>query len=201
MESMNQHLSNLGFTVFEVVEASTLFSSMKYPFPGAPGTSREEQLLWEERKMRLQMSLEDLFVQIGESSSNKVVILCDRGVLDSKHFVGADDFKDILSNAGWSEEVFLNRYDLVVHITSAAVGQPDIYEKYKANNPARWETVEQAAEQDVGLKACWMGHRHHRTVDNSTDFDTKIANAVETITGHLGVQVQTKHKVRGLARH
>jgi hypothetical protein len=159
------------------------FKEMGYPFPFVEGTTEEDQLLWEERKIKMQIHMEDTFASFGETNRQKTVILCDRGVVDSKYFVGADNFADIISHNGWSEESLLNRYDLVVHVTSTAVGLPEVYEQQKANNPARWETVEQAAAQDTGLKSCWMSHRHHHTLDNSTNFDQKIQSATDVISG------------------
>lgn len=68
LSTVEQHLKDLGFNVYIVPEASTMLKTSGYGFPGEPGTSRATQLAWEERKMRLQIMLEDLFAQIGSQS-------------------------------------------------------------------------------------------------------------------------------------
>lgn len=65
LSTVEQHLKDLGYSVYIVPEASTMLKTSGYGFPGEPGTSRAIQLAWEERKMRLQIMLEDLFVQLG----------------------------------------------------------------------------------------------------------------------------------------
>ena len=50
------------------------------------------------------------------------MILCDRGVLDSKCFCDAEDFQELMHTNGWTEEYLLERYSLVLHMTTAAIG-------------------------------------------------------------------------------
>lgn len=148
--------------------------------------------------MRLQIALEDLFVQLGTSTGEKTVILNDRGLLDSKFFAGEEDFADILFNNNWSEEQLLGRYDLVIHLVTAALGAETFYTT--EGNVARWETPAQAAEQDNALKSCWMGHRHHYTVDNSDTFTKKIRKATKIICEEIGVEKPSPHKMTFLLK-
>eukprot|EP00935_MAST-01C_sp_MAST-1C-sp1_P000284 g284.t1 len=187
---IENHLQELGFTVFMVPEASTLLKTSGCGFPVS--ASKEVQLAWEESKMRLQIALEDLFTQLAENAGGKVVILNDRGLMDSKFFAGDEDFEDILTNNGWTEELLLDRYDMVIHLVSAAIGAEAFYTT--EGNVARWETPEQAAQQDNALKLVWMGHRHHFTVDNAVDFNQKIRNATEIICGQIGVAAPGQYK-------
>ena len=78
LSSVEQHLTELGYHVYIVPEASTMLKTSGYGFPGAPGTSRAVQLAWEEQKMRLQIMLEDMFVQIGWWNNWKIVDICRR---------------------------------------------------------------------------------------------------------------------------
>jgi hypothetical protein len=193
---IENHLQELGYTVYMVPEASTLLKISGCGFPVS--ASREIQLAWEESKMRLQIALEDLFVQLSSASGEKTVILNDRGLLDSKFFAGEEDFADILFNNHWSEETLLGRYDLVIHLVTAAIGAETFYTT--EGNVARWETPAQAAEQDNALKSCWMGHRHHYTVDNSDTFQKKVRKATKIICEEIGVAKPSAYKITFLLK-
>ena len=64
---------------------------------------------------------------------------------------------NILQETGWSENFVCNeRYDLVVHLVTAAIGA----EKYYTleNNQARWENLDQAKKIDgITARSC-MSH-------------------------------------------
>ena len=56
----------------------------------------------------------------------------------------------------------------------------------KANNAARRETPEQAAELDRKIRRGWVGHSNVVIIDNSTDFNTKmerVSNAIFDLVG------------------
>ena len=64
---------------------------------------------------------------------------------------------NILQETGWSENFVCNeRYDLVVHLVTAAIGA----EKYYTleNNQARWENLDQAKKIDGITARSWMSH-------------------------------------------
>jgi hypothetical protein len=43
-----------------------------------------------------------------------------------------------------------------------------------SNNTARKETIEEAAALDFKLISSWVGHKHLKIFDNSTDFQGKV---------------------------
>lgn len=53
------------------------------------------------------------------------------------------------------------------------------------NNPARLETVDEAAAADQRTLKAWLGHPHLRVVDNSTDFKGKLDRLLEHIDHSL----------------
>ena len=52
--------------------------------------------------MKLQMNLEDIFVEIAQSSDQPTIILCDRGVMDGSAYTSENVWQAILDETGWS---------------------------------------------------------------------------------------------------
>ena len=94
------------------------------------------------------------------------------------------DFSTVLSSLGCNEVELRDRYDAVFHLVTAAKGAEQFYTT--ANNAARTETVEQAAELDDKLIAAWTGHPHLRIIDNSGGFEHKLKKLIGEIAAFLG---------------
>ena len=79
------------------------------------------------------------------------------------------------------ESDLVERYDLVIHLVTAADGAIEFYTT--ENNATRTETPEQALENDRRVKEAWKSiHPNHVIVDNSAkDFKAKIARATEYV--------------------
>ena len=75
-------------------------------------------------------------------------------------------------------------YDAVFHLVTAAKGAQEFYTT--ANNSARTETVEEAAELDDKLISAWTGHPHFRVIDNTTTFEDKMKKLIAEIASFLG---------------
>ena len=71
----------------------------------------------------------------------------------------------------------IDRYDLILHLVTAAKGAEKDY-VLKHNNR---ENLEEARILDVKLEDCWRGHPYHRVIDNSTDFNGKLERVNEQI--------------------
>lgn len=67
--------------------------------------------------------------------------MCDRGVCDNFAYCSPQNKINILQETGWSENFVCNeRYDLVVHLVTAAIGAEKHYTL--ENNEARWENLD-----------------------------------------------------------
>ncbi len=110
---------------------------------------------------------------------DKVVILCDRGLIDNKSYVSEERFQEILSNFSLDEPNVKSRYNAVFHLVTAANGAEEFYTL--SNNSARTETAEEARNLDMlGIKN-WTGHPHFHVIDNSTDFNGKMKRLMDCI--------------------
>jgi len=74
--------------------------------------------------------------------NGKVLIVCDRGMLDSKAYLSELDFQYLVKNIGVSEIELRDNYDAVFHLVSAAKGAESFYTL--ENNKARMENVKEA---------------------------------------------------------
>lgn len=132
----------------------------------------------------LQIEKEKLFEEGAKKLPNeKILIVCDRGLLDNKAYMPKRDFDYLLKTKKISEVKLRDSYDAVFHLVTAAKGAKKYY---NLDNAARTETVEEAAKIDDSLIASWTGHPHFRIIDNSTDFETKMKRLLKEISNVLG---------------
>ena len=135
--------------------------------------------------MRLQLEKEKIFLDSAlNMSQEKVLIVCDRGMLDNKSYMTDEGFQIALKELGFSEIELRDNYDAVFHLITAANGAEEFYTT--ANNTARTETPEEARVIDEKLISAWTGHPHLRVIDNSTSFDCKIRRLIKEIASFLG---------------
>lgn len=109
--------------------------------------------------MKLQMNLEDIFLEISQSSETPTVILCDRGVMDGSAYCDENVWQAILDETGWSTiHLRDRRYEAVIHMVTAADGAQTFYTS--VNNQARYENIPEAVALDKRLINAWVGHPH-----------------------------------------
>lgn len=150
-------------------------------------------------QMQLQMEKEKIFESAAQSmNKDKILIVCDRGTLDNKAYMSADEFQKVLDHFGTNEIESRDQYDAVFHLVTAAKGAEEFYTT--ANNSARTETVEEAVKMDDLLIQAWTGHPHLRIIDNSVDFETKMKNLIAEITSFLGepepLEIERKYLIQ-----
>jgi CYTH domain-containing protein/thymidylate kinase len=117
------------------------------------------------------------------TSETRKVLLCDRGALDGVAYVGRHALDIAAATKGLALDTLIQRYDLVIHLVSAACGAASFYTT--ANNAARMETVEEAAVVDGKTQTAWLGHPHFTVIDNSTDFVGKVRRALRALARKL----------------
>ena len=113
-----------------------------------------------------------------------VVILYDRGLIDAKAYMKAEDFEEDLKTHGLDEKEVRSRYTAVFHLVTAANGAEEAYLK-AMNNSARLETPEQARKRDIDTLNVWKGQKNHHIIDNSTDFEGKMERLLDAVLSYL----------------
>lgn len=180
MSWIQSNFTKLGYTVLFVPETATELITGGVT-PWTCGTNADYQKC----QMKLQLEKERIFEQ-GASTMpvEKVLIVCDRGTLDNKAYMSALDFATVISSLSCNEVELRDSYDAVFHLVTAAKGAEQFYTT--ANNAARTETVEQAAELDDKLIVAWTGHPHLRIIDNAAGFEEKLKKLIAEIAAFLG---------------
>lgn len=150
----------------------------------APWTCKSN-IDYQKCQVELQITKEKLFRQAASAmEKEKILIVCDRGIMDNKAYMKDDEFHEVLKALHGTETAWRDSYDAVFHLVTAANGAEAFYSN--ANNAARYESVEEAVALDDRLIASWTGHRHLRIIDNSTDFEGKMRRLEAEIASFLG---------------
>ena len=177
---ISNYFSKRGYTVLFVPETATELISNGVA-PWTCGTNYEYQTF----QARLQHVKEQVLEEAAKTmKSDKILIVCDRGMLDNKAYMKEAEFKRLLKEMGTNETKERDSYDAVFHLVSAAKGKEDVYTL--ANNAARTENVEQARALDDKIISAWTGHPHFRIIDNSTEFEEKLERLLKEIASFLG---------------
>lgn len=178
-----EHFSGMGWQVYTVPEAATLFTQSGVNFL----TTDKELFVESERQlMEFQIELEDRIERIAQHCNKPVLIVCDRGTMDLKAYMSGELWSDLLSAIGKSVvELRDARYAAVIHMATAAKGAERFYTL--GNNAARSETPEQARAIDDSLVWAWTGHPHLRVVGNDCTFEEKMTRVLKEISQVLGV--------------
>lgn len=104
-------------------------------------------------------------------------LICDRGLADGAAYLSNGDLAAwcaTLSDLNFTPQDVLSRYDVVVHLESLAIGDPERYEKIANNNSSRRENVEQAREVEEKIKRAWSGHPNWIFVPSNQDLLSKL---------------------------
>lgn len=124
-----------------------------------------------------QKELEDLISQ----ESQKSLIVCDRGSLDSIAY-WPDDEKHFFQTFSSTKEAELSRYDWVLHLDTASV------DFYDSSNPIRTETFQEAQVLNEKVKKAWEGHPRRVIITQNKDFLSKISTSLSVILAIMAHQ-------------
>ena len=179
MNWIQNHFQKYGYKVIFVPETATeLITSGITPWEAKTNIDFESVLF------DLQLAKEKFYEEGARKLPNeKVLMVFDRGILDNKAYMPKKDFDYLLKSKKLSEVKLRDSYDAVFNLVTAAKGAKKYY---NLDNPARTDTIEEAAKLDDALIASWTGHPHFRIIDNSTDFESKLKRLLKEISSFLG---------------
>ena len=179
LSRIEKHFTGLGYHVIFVNETATeMMSSGTAPWIG-------ENVNFQNALMHLQQYKEHTYTEWAYHLDNeKVLLVCDRGLLDNKAYMTDDEFAFILAVMETNEIELRDNYDAVFHLVTAANGAEEFYTT--SNNETRIESIEQAIVLDNKIINAWTGHPHFRVIDNNRDFELKIARLISEIADFLG---------------
>jgi len=174
LEHIELYLKKKGYVVYIVNETATeLINSGIKPF----GDNAVDMVSFQDIIFQYQIQKEVLVDEVCKkfNDDKEIVILYDRSLMDNKAYINQLDFDKLLLKYNLSEEVILNRYDLVIHLESAANGKWYT----KENNKARYEDREIAIEMDDKIYDAWSKHDNLIRVINYENFKDKQDKILE----------------------
>lgn len=189
--SFTKALTSRGMDVYAIPETPTIVMNAGFPYPGLEGT---EELLMEFElaiaHTQLQMENSAARLAIARDTLQRKrpgVIFYDRGLLDMKAYLNEAQWAKLLELLSLTEAQVQARYDLVIHLQTAAIGAEKFYTT--ANNAARTEGLEEARVNDARVKEAWAGHPNWHHVPNrpSGGFETKVAEATAAVLQLVGL--------------
>lgn len=183
-----EHFSSLGYKVFTIPEVPTMFTQA-----GMNYLTSNKDFFFEGEKATLQtqLHLEDSFYKMAQTLEQPVLIICDRGVMDISAYLSPEQWKEIISQVGYTQTQLRDeRYDAVLHLVSAADGAEQFYTT--SNNAQRLEQADEkglqiARELDKKVIEAWTGHSHLRVINNHEDFNNKLNRVLKEISNVLGI--------------
>ncbi|MBO7673842.1 MAG: ATP-binding protein [Atopobiaceae bacterium] len=180
LASIRTQFSKLGYKVITLPEPATeLIGNGVTPWECS---SAEE---YQRCQMEIQLVREDMYLRAAQGMrEDRILIVCDRGMLDNKCYMSADEFDRVIADLGYTEDELCRRYDAVFHLVSAAKGAEEYYGT--ASNGVRYESLEEAAALDDRFIEAWSCHPYLRTIGNETDFGDKLRRLDREIASFLG---------------
>ncbi|EGR27902.1 hypothetical protein IMG5_186910 [Ichthyophthirius multifiliis] len=191
---IQEKMREYGFQVFIVPEAATLIANGggmlcmdKY--------NKTQQIAFQTNLLKLQIRLENVMVSIANLTKKNSIILCDRGLMDGSAYMDSQDWKQMLDMNSLNEVLMRDdRYDLVLHLVTAAVGAKQFYNQ---RNSARHETVEEAERIDQRTQQAWLGHPNHQIIDNNAkNFEEKLQKMLKLVKKCVGIEASEKKYTR-----
>jgi len=184
---LRSRMEALGFTVYTLPETATLMFNA-----GCTGEVLcDSPELWQTKLLELMLQMEDSLTTIAARQAvlrnRPSIVFCDRGALDAKAYCSSDEeWLRILERLGYAEgELRDNRYDAVIHMTTAADGAEEFYTT--ENNGARTETAEEARALDKRVLKGWLGHDHlHICTNKGVSFEAKVRQAAGHVARLVG---------------
>ena len=180
------------FNVYTVPEMATMtFSSGVTILP--ENFTPEMHKVFTTSICQMQIHLENYFETIAKTQRKKTLIITDRGVCDNFVYCSTENKHKILEDEKWSMDYVSNgRYDMVIHMVTAANGAEEHYTL--DNNSARWESRQQAIENDIKGQKEWMHHHNFVLIDNSCKgFEAKIQRVLKSVANISGAKTQHKY--------
>ncbi len=156
-----QQLSQIGIKTFIVPEARTVLNKGGFVM-NDKGMNPERQVKLHINLMRTQMALEDVLTDIAGDffPDDRVVILCDRGVMDSQAYMSPTSWQALLDETGWTNTQLRDkRYDQVLDLVTSADGAEEFF---VANDKDLSEDSDEAFKIDRKIRLAWIGHPAYR---------------------------------------
>ncbi len=192
---LTEELTQKGVHVITMPEAATLcIMGGIHPMHDHVGVSTGQRAI-----MRTCRALQNIWTEAANSliTDRPVVVIMDRGVADSMAYTPEGMYHELLAELGTNHGEILHEMDCVIHLVTAAEGALQFY---SLNNPARYETAEQAIATDHRTREVWNGTPHYSLIDNSGTLEDKKARTLDVVLNAIGLPAHVEKEAKILVR-
>lgn len=179
---VKEDLENLGYYVLLLNECATeLINGGIKPF----GDNAISVFDFQNEVMNLQLYKEKRYLDIIEKLpvETKCVLLIDRGIIDSKAYLGEELFTKLLEQNNLKEEELGSNYDMVIHMVTVAT---EVLNKYNTStNSARFEDATEAIDLDRRTNEAWINHPNLQVIEATEVIEEKITKVINLIHNYL----------------
>ena len=189
LSKIERELTDLGYKVFIIDEVATRYINKGIrPF----GEDCLNMYDFEDIILNAQLIEEKTLEKACLLINKPCIILCDRGVYDTKAYLSINEFDKLLKENNLSKLSLMDNYNLVIHMNTAAKGAEAFYTL--ENNKARSEGIKEAVIRDDKCQEAWSFHNNLKIVDNSTNFEEKICRVFDIVKEHLNIETKKEKK-------
>ena len=186
-----------GSQIISAPEVASVLLTNLFPAPGNDPESIERwSHSFQQSVLPTQMAMEDQFLEMAQRNASRL-LLTDRGALDGAAYLGKG-LGYFLDRFNLSLEEIYSRYDMVIHFETLAMSDPDLYEKLKATNPARYENARDAIHIDTALQEVWRGHPNWVLIPAESSIAEKTNRLVGLLNKYLASEIEKKFLIWAL---
>lgn len=197
-----QSLRDKGYPVLTAPETATLlFTSGAPKFDSETADELGRACQFQRQMFTVQRALRTAYYGLAELFIDEtVVVLYDRGELDAIAYHGHDCIAEYAAEEGTTLDQIRDSYSAVMHLVTTADGAEKEFSL--SNNPARWDSLDEACMYDQRILRLWQKHPRHTVIDNSTDFIGKmerLSQAVMRVIREVDEEAELENPPRPLA--
>ena len=182
---VKEDLENLGYHVLLLNECATeIINGGIRPF----GDNQVSVFDFQNEILNLQIFKEKRFLDIISKlpEDTKCIILSDRGIMDSKAYLGSELFTKLLDQNNLKEDDLGQQYDMVIHLVTVAANNQNKYNN--STNSARFEEdIDEVLDLDRRTNEVWQKHKNLKRVEATGTIEEKIENVINIIHEYLKI--------------
>ena len=182
---VKEDLENLGYHVLLLNECATeVINGGIRPF----GDNQVSVFDFQNEVLNLQLFKEKRYLDIIDKlpEDTNCIILSDRGIMDSKAYLGSELFTKLLDQNNLKEEDLGHQYDMIIHLVTVATNNQNKYNT--STNSARFEEdIYEVIDLDRRTNEVWQKHKNLKRVEATGTIEEKIEKVIDIIHDYLEI--------------
>lgn len=158
-ELIAKRLTENGFNVHPLPSAHLLLYNSGFSAPPLKSNTKD-RLHYERMVLELQLQQERTWAKIAAGSDTRSVVLISQGLMSARAHLHEEHWNKLLEDWNTDENYIFSRYDLVLHLETAANGA-------EVRFTSKSESMEEARLLDRAIRRAWTGHKNQIICSNS----------------------------------